>query len=234
MFNVFVKYVGRNFGNPNGIGGIVSTKIMNVINQKQYAAVLQNLNMQPNETILDIGFGNGYVINKLFKQKTPLNIYGIEISEDMLNKVTKKYSKKLNKMVVKNKKDTTAIFETMSQKKHVKLFLENIHKTSFAGNIFDKIYTVNTLYFWNELSSCFAEIMRILKPNGIFLNVIYSKEYLEKLIFTKYVFQKLTIEEIKKITESNGMKVLKTIEIQKNKSYCIVSKNVHNDKIDKN
>ena len=28
MFNKFIKYVGNNFGNPNGIGGKITTKIM--------------------------------------------------------------------------------------------------------------------------------------------------------------------------------------------------------------
>jgi hypothetical protein len=36
MVNSFIKYVGKNFGNPNGIAGKISTKIMNIINQKQY------------------------------------------------------------------------------------------------------------------------------------------------------------------------------------------------------
>ena len=57
----------------------------------------------------------------------------------------------------------------------LKLFLEDICKTSFEENTFDKIYTVNTIYFWNELEKSFSEIKRILRQNGIFLNVIYSK-----------------------------------------------------------
>ena len=68
------------------------------------------------------------------------------------------------------------------------LFLENISKTPFENNLFDKIYTVNTIYFWNEPDKCFSEIKRIIN-----------------------------------ITENNGMKIIKTIEIQKNKSYCIIS-----------
>jgi ubiquinone/menaquinone biosynthesis C-methylase UbiE len=201
MFERFIKYVGKKFGNPNGFGGKISTKIMNIINQKQYNAVLKNIKLEPNNNVLDIGFGNGYLINKILKQNVSVNIYGIEISEDMVNKVKSKYN-------------------------NVKLFLENINKTSFGENTFDKIYTINTIYFWNELDNCFSEIKRILKPNGIFMNVIYTKEYLNKLIFTKYGFIKYSVEDIKNITENNGMKIIETIEIQKNKSYCIISKNI--------
>jgi ubiquinone/menaquinone biosynthesis C-methylase UbiE len=181
---------------------------MNIINQKQYNAVLDNINIEPDNTILDIGFGNGYLINKLFKQNNNnITIYGIEISKDMLNKVKHKNMEKVNNG-------------------SLKLFLENISKTSFEKNTFDKIYTINTVYFWNELDKCFSEIKNILKPNGIFMNVIYTKEYLNKIIYTKYGFNKYTVEEIEKITEENGMKIIRTIEIKKNKSYCIISENI--------
>jgi hypothetical protein len=61
MLNNFVKYVGINFANPAGIGGRISTGIMNIINQKQYKAVLDNIRLEQNNCILDIGFGNGYL-----------------------------------------------------------------------------------------------------------------------------------------------------------------------------
>ena len=196
MISSFVKYVGRNFGNPNGFGGKITTKIMNIINQKQYNAVLNNIHLKQDNIILDIGFGNGYLIKKLFEQNISIKIYGIEISNDMINKTTIK-----NKQNIENGK--------------LKLSLENINKTSFGENTFDKIYTVNTIYFWNELDKSFSEIKRILKPDGMFINVIY----------TKYGFNKYGVEEIEKITKDNGMKIIKTVEINKNKSYCIVSEN---------
>jgi len=205
MLNRFIKYVGNNFGNPNGIGGILSTLFMNIFNQKQYKAVLDNINLKDNDNILDIGFGNGYLINKLFKKYIQIKIFGIEISNDMVNKVSKKYKKYI-------------------EKEQLKLNLEDIGKTSFENETFNKIYTINTIYFWNNLEKCFSEIKRILKPNGIFLNIIYTKEYLNKIIYTKFGFNKYTVEEIKNITENNGMEILKTIEIKRNKSYCIISK----------
>ena len=170
MINKFIRYVGSNFGNPNGIGGKISTKIMNILNQNQYKVILEKIELKPNNNILDIGFGNGYLIKKLFEKNIPINIYGIEISKDMLNSVSQK-----NKINIKEGR--------------LKLFLEDISKTSFEENVFDKIYTVNTIYFWNELEKCFSEIKRTLKPNGIFLNVIYTKEYLNKIVYTKYGFK---------------------------------------------
>ena len=204
----FIKYVGSNFGNPHGVGGIIATKIMNFMNQKQYKAVLDNIDMNDNEILLDIGFGNGYLIDNLLKKNVNTKIYGIEISNDMLNSALQKY-----KHYISNNR--------------LELLLENINNTTFANGIFDKLYTVNTIYFWNDLKKCFAEIKRILKPNGIFLNVIYTKEYLDKIKYTRYGFDKYSKDEIIKLTEENGMKINKVIEIKQNKSYCIISENAH-------
>jgi ubiquinone/menaquinone biosynthesis C-methylase UbiE len=207
MIDRFIKYVGKNFAKPNGIGGKITTKIMNIMNQRQYKSILRNINLEQNNNILDIGFGNGYLLTKLFEKNIPIKLYGIEISEDMFNMVS-----------IKNRR--------IIEKGDLKIFLENISKTSFEQNTFDKIYTINTVYFWAKLEECFYEIKRILKSDGIFLNVIYSKNFLDKIQYTKYGFNKYTIEEMEKITQENGMKVIETIEINKNKSYCIISKNV--------
>ena len=74
MFKKFNEYVGNNFKNPNGIGGKITTKIMNIMNQKQYKAVLDNINLKNNDVLLDIGFGNGYLINKLLKKNNNIII----------------------------------------------------------------------------------------------------------------------------------------------------------------
>jgi SAM-dependent methyltransferase len=204
MLENFVKYAGTNFANPARIGGKISTTIMNLINQKQYKAVLNNIRLEQNNCILDIGFGNGYIIKKLIERGIPIKTYGIEISKDMLHKVELENIKSI-------------------QNKTLCLYLENINKTSFENSLFDKIYTVNTIYFWDNLDKCFFEIKRILKSDGLFLNVLYTKKYLDKIIYTKYGFNKYTLDDVKNITEDNGMDIIKIIEIQKNKSYCIIS-----------
>ncbi|MDR1575301.1 MAG: class I SAM-dependent methyltransferase, partial [Treponema sp.] len=177
------------------------------INVKQYKAILKYIKLEPDNVVLDIGFGNGYLINKLLKKNIQIKIYGIEISNDMVNKVE-----------INNRRNI--------EDGILKLLLENIKQTSFEKDTFDKLYTVNTFYFWNNLEQCFSEIKRILKAKGIFLNVIYTKAYLDKIIYTKYGFQKYTVEEIENITKDKGMEIIETIEIQKNKSNCIITKNI--------
>ena len=199
-----LKYISRQFGNPTGFGGKISTFIMNCLNRKQYNAVAENIEIQQTDTILDIGFGNGYLIRKLSK-KNPQKICGIEISVDMLNLVAKK---NLNKI----------------ERGKVQLFLENVQSLPFERNSIDKAYTVNTVYFWQDIDKGFSEIERVLKPNGIFLNVLYEKKWLDKLPITQYGFSKYTVSQIEKTTTESGLKIESIIEIQRGKSVCVIAR----------
>jgi len=53
--------------------------------------------------------------------------------------------------------------------------------------------------------------------------VFYSKESLDKNQITKYGFNKYGSNEMEQITIKNGMNVIEMIEIQKEKSYCLIA-----------
>jgi ubiquinone/menaquinone biosynthesis C-methylase UbiE len=177
---------------------------MNRLNQKQYKAVAENLNIQPADTILDIGFGNGYLIRRLAKQN-PQKLYGIEISQDMLNIAARKNRKKI-------------------EQGEMQLLLADVQNLPFEDSSIDKAYTVNTVYFWQDIHKGLSEIKRTLKPNGVFLNVLYLKKWLEMLPVTRYGFSKYTVEQIEKITIESGFKIEHIIDVQRNKSICIIAK----------
>ena len=198
------KYIARQFGNPAGFGGKISTFIMNCLNRKQYNAVAENINIRETDTILDIGFGNGFLIRRL-SNKVFQKMYGIEISPDMLNTAMRKSQKKI-------------------EQGKMELMLANVQNLPFENASIDKAYTVNTVYFWQDINKGFSEIKRTLKPNGLFLNVMYSKEWLDKLPPTQYGFSKYTIEQIEKITIENGLKIERIFEIQRKKSFCIIAR----------
>ncbi|MFT8313263.1 MAG: class I SAM-dependent methyltransferase [Clostridium sp.] len=203
MINI-TKYIAEQFGKPTGIGGIISTFIMNRMNQIQYKSVMNNLNCSQKDRVLDIGFGNGYLIKHLAK-KNEGDFYGIEISDDMLKTACKR-----NRELIKQGK--------------VYLTKGNVMDIPFENSFFDKIYTVNTVYFWENLDKSLSEIKRVLKPNGIFINAIYSKQWLDNIKYTRYGFSKYTPKELEEATLHNGLNVFRVIETKKNISYCIISK----------
>jgi len=175
------------------------------LNQKLYKSVIEHLDIRESDTVLDIGFGNGYLIRKL-SSKCPQKLYGIDISPDMLHAATRKNRK-------------------MIEQGRIELKLANVQDLPFENATIDKVYTINTVYFWQDIHRGFSEIQRILKPDGIFLNVIYLKEWLDKLPVTRYGFTKFTAEQIEKATAESELKIERIVEIEARKSICVVARN---------
>jgi ubiquinone/menaquinone biosynthesis C-methylase UbiE len=196
------KYIARQFGNPTGFGGKISTLTMNCLNKKLYKAVIENLNIRTTDTILEIGFGNGYLIRKL-SSENPQKMCGIEISPDMLSITSKKSRKEI-------------------EQGKVELSLADVQDLPFENSSIDKAYTINTIYFWQDIHRGLAEIKRVLKSDGIFLNVIYLKGWLDKLPITQYGFSKYTAEQIEKITIESGLIIESIFEMQSGKSICVL------------
>ncbi|MCL2848154.1 MAG: methyltransferase domain-containing protein [Firmicutes bacterium] len=195
----FKQYWASQFSNPTGFGGKISTFIMNRLNKASYNAVFSQV--PKNSEILDIGFGNGYLIKHLVK-KTNATIYGVDISKDMVKLATKR-----NKKAVKNNK--------------VMLTTGSVDNIPFDKQ-FDFIYSVNTVYFWKNLADGLLAIKNKLKNNGSFMNVLYTKEFLDKLSYTQYGFTKYTPNELLKAYKDVGFNA-EIVEIEKDKSFYILA-----------
>jgi SAM-dependent methyltransferase len=107
--------------------------------------------------------------------------------------------------------------------RRMNLTLGDVVKTDFESGFFDKVYTINTVYFWDDLMAGLSEIYRILKDDGVFINAIYSREWLDKLSYTRTGFAKYALDELTQVGERCGFAV--DVEpISKGKSYCIIYK----------
>lgn len=198
----FMEYIGSQCGNPNGIIGKICCKIMNIMNKPLYASVTGNINADKNITILDIGYGNGYLISKLFR-KSHCNIYGIDISEDMKN-----LAEKRNKNAVSENK--------------LHLITGDCCSMNFNDNSFDAVTSVNTIYFWQDTLKGLSEIRRTLKPNGKFCNAVYTKEWLQKIPYTQKGFKFFEKEDFIKLGKQADFCKVSVCDIQKDKSYMVI------------
>lgn len=188
-----LKEIAKQLGNPTGDGGIKTAEMMNLSNHGMIATTVALLDIQNGDNMMEIGPGNGKHVPSLMDSHENLKYTGLDISETMINE-----AHLLNSKLVLEGKAT--------------FVLSNGKTIPFAENSFDKIFTVNTVYFWKNPNHYAAEIYRVLKPNGVFNLALATKTFMEKLPFTAYGFKLYSKSEALTLLTDAGFAIIDAVE----------------------
>ena len=178
---------------PHGIMGRMVATHMNKGNLRMNLETIAQIQPKPDDNILEIGMGNGYYVKNILSQSKLTKYFGIDISNTMVNE-----SIMLNERLVRNNQA---------------LFIQaNASNLPFIDEYFDTVFTVNTIYFWNDIQIVLSEVRRVLKTNGTFVLSLRPRSIMGSLPMTKYGFKSFSNEKIIESLESNGFTPIKVTE----------------------
>jgi ubiquinone/menaquinone biosynthesis C-methylase UbiE len=173
------KFLAAQLRQPTGwFGKIVMGDLLNKGNEKINRYAIERLEIQPTDRILDIGFGGGITIVEMLKTIETGKIYGIDFSDVMVAQARDRF------------KDTIAAGK-------VSIEFADVRKLPFDDDTFDKVCTVNTIYFWEEPEVGLREIARVLKSGGKLVVGIRSADKMKDLPFTQHNFKLYAPEAVK-------------------------------------
>ena len=110
----------------------------------------ERLNLQPGQHYMDIGCGNGYSVRWAAETEPTISAVGIDVSEEMI-----RYSRQLSE----NHGNTRFI--------HAPLPVPEL-----KPNCFDAIFSMEVLYYLEDLQWGIQHVHRLLKPGGLFVSTI--------------------------------------------------------------
>lgn len=174
---------------PTGDDGLKVGEMMNFTNSNIINKVIESLDLQDNDSILEIGPGNGAHVSSFINNVALVEYHGIDISETMVTE-----AKKLN-----------AAFDNVS------FFHTNGNDIPFKENRYDKIFTANTIYFWNEQQAFAYEIARVLKKGGLASIGFIPESTMKKIPFAKFGFTLYDIPTVVLLLETAGFININTI-----------------------
>jgi ubiquinone/menaquinone biosynthesis C-methylase UbiE len=186
---------------PSGFFGSLVAKMMEFRNRDVYKVIIGKLSPQPGEHILEIGYGPGLGIYRIASSFPGCRISGIDFSEMMVQKASKRNKKFIEKGTVHLRHGNLLTLEPGNEK-------------------FDRIFCVNVIYFWNDLNLAFTRIFNMLGHKGEFLIYMDHRDTLEK---TKFLadFCKYAVEEVEQKLKSAGFT---DVEYTFEKGYFISAK----------
>ncbi|GAB3262663.1 hypothetical protein GCM10027347_28540 [Larkinella harenae] len=164
------REMARQLGRPDGESGLKVGEMMNLSNTNMTKRAVESLILTEGDNVLEIGPGNADHVRQIVDETALIEYHGVDISETMVQEAEKRNA------------DLLAAGQA-----HFKL--SDGQTLPFPASTFDKIFTVNTVYFWENPADYAAEIHRVLKPGGRFVLALADKGFMEKLPFTKYGFQ---------------------------------------------
>lgn len=183
------KQIAAQLKCPSGEDGLITARRMNENNAGIIRETLQRLQPAANDRILEIGPGNASHLPQLLAMAEGLQYQGIDISDTMIEQ-----ARTLNAahaaQAVFHKGDGVTL--------------------PFAPASFDRIFTVNTFYFWQQPSQQLSEIKNVLKPGGRFILSMGSKRFMANLPFTQYEFTLYNEPEVEALLKEQGFTVQQT------------------------
>lgn len=179
------KFIASQFKKPSGLFGIFTSNLMVKNNQKNYHRMIKDLSLQPQDKVLEIGYGPGIGIRMISEQCPTCTIYGIDFSKLMYKRATK-----YNKQYI--------------DEGRVQLQFGNFLKTPVAYSDFDKAFCLNVVYFWNELKEPFEKVQYLLKEGGSFHLYMADRATLLEKKAPDSVFNKYSIEQVMEALKAAG------------------------------
>ncbi|NTV46453.1 MAG: methyltransferase domain-containing protein [Chlorobiales bacterium] len=144
-----MKSLIAQFAKPVGFWGNIAGFIMahRSSNLERIEWAISLLDLQPDDRVLETGFGPGVAIQKMSQIVTQGLIVGVERSEAMLEQAAKR-----------NQKAIAA--------GQVGLILASISSLPTFDAPFDKVLDVNSFQFWNNKEAALERLKELMYPGG--------------------------------------------------------------------
>ena len=171
---------------PTGfIGRYVMTTIFNKGNADLNSFVKEVLDLKRGDRVLEIGFGPGKLVSEMAEVATEGVVEGIDFSEAML-----KQASKVNKRHISNDK--------------VRLQIGECSTLPYENELFDKLCSVNTIYFWKEPEKYFSEMFRVIKPEGKIVIGFRDEKQMSNLNLSEDIFSTYSLDDVVNFLSDSG------------------------------
>ena len=188
-----LKAIAGQLRQPTGELGIQVGETMNKGNLHINLNTIEALNLTIDDNILEIGMGNGFFVKNILSVSNTIKYTGCDFSEIMVDE-----ARKLNEKFIES-----------GQAKFIKA---DANELPFDAESFDKVFSINSIYFWDSPQIVLREIWRVLEPNGQVIISVRPKSIMKHYPFVKYGFKTFTKEDLTDLITKSNFKVVDIIE----------------------
>ena len=165
---ILAKLLARQLGNPSWIVGNLAALLWNKRNTALNDAAFDTLALDPDDRVLEVGFGGGYLLGRMSSAVTEGFLAGIDVSSVMVAFCKRRY-----RSLVRDGK--------------LELRRGQAESLPYPSGRFTKICTVNSIFYWRSVPQALSEFWRVLAKNGTLVICFTLKTSLESRSFAKHL-----------------------------------------------
>jgi arsenite methyltransferase len=169
------RFIARQLSRPTGFFGRIMGQLMNRHNAKLNSYAVRQLELTPSDRVLEVGFGGGVSLPSLIASAAFVG--GVDRSSDMVTRAK-------------------AIFSEAVSAGRADFREGSVEELPFEASSFERVCTVNTIYFWSSLDAGFAEIRRVLSPGGRVVVGFVPKERMDRTGMPVDIFTSRAPEDV--------------------------------------
>jgi SAM-dependent methyltransferase len=189
------RAVAAQLRHPSGDDGNKTAEYMSINNKFMIERAIVHLGLHDHDLVLETGYGGGMHIPYLMQQGQHITYKGVDISTTMLE---------------------TAQINNRATEGNLEFLCLEVQDgwvpMPFEDSFFDKVFTVNTLYFWDNPHAQAAELYRVLRPKGTCIIAFAPRSFMEQLPFAQYDFNLYEPNEVATMMQQVGFEVVQTIQ----------------------
>lgn len=141
------EFIDIQYQSPRGVLGLYFGEKMVLQHRPETLWTINLLKLKKEERVLEIGCGAGYAIKNLLTKANVQFVVGLDISKSILLSAR-----------IRNRRAIS--------KGTAKLLLGNVSDIPLYNELFTKVFSIHSIYFWEINTKTISEIYRVLKPNG--------------------------------------------------------------------
>jgi arsenite methyltransferase len=180
------RFLAGQLRSPSGFfGRVVLSRLLNRSNAAMNRLTMQSLALEPEDRVLEVGFGGGDLIARVAPVVSRGFVAGVDFSPDMVDVCARRLA-------------------SLVASKRVEVRCATAEDLPYDADTFTKACTVNTIYFWPDPALCVGELRRVLREGGRLAVSFTPRSTMENLPATKHGFTLYEPDDVRRLLEDAG------------------------------
>lgn len=186
------NFLSKQLTNPSGLlGKFVLGRLWNRRNAILNDVAFDSLALDPDDHVLEVGFGGGYLLGRMAAVVTEGFLAGVDGSPAMVDFCRQR-------------------FQPLLTAGRLELKCARAESIPYPSGYFTKACSVNSIFYWENASQAISELYRVLRVNGTLVMCFTCKACLQDKRFARHGVTLYEAEEIHHMLEWAGFRDIRT------------------------